>query len=109
MRCSASPVPVDKKSPHSHGRSELWERPDTLRVLEGLLQDVATNVREARNDLELTQEQLAERCGLHVKQIQRVETQKANPTIATLAALALGLQRSVVELLEPGANEGAPD
>lgn len=46
----------------------------------------------------MTQEDLAERCGLFRTYMSRIETGKANPTLNMIHALATSLGVSVVEL-----------
>ena len=55
-------------------------------------------VRNSRTRQHLTQEQLAERCGLSQKFIGEVERGTANPTIETVAQIAQALTIEVVEL-----------
>lgn len=47
----------------------------------------------------LTQEQLAERCGVSQQYISRLEKGKRNPAIVTLYVIAQGLGVSHVELV----------
>lgn len=53
-----------------------------------VLANIAANVRRTRERRGLTQEQLAERCGLNFRYIQRVERGDINLTVVKLAALA---------------------
>jgi len=56
------------------------------------------NLRELRTRRGLTQEGLAERCGLRPSQVSRVETATQAPSLGTLEALAKGLTCSVASL-----------
>lgn len=56
-------------------------------------------LRTARVDAGLTQEETAERCGLSVQHIRRLEGGIANPTVGSLYALAEALDASLPDLL----------
>lgn len=56
-------------------------------------------VKERRQELELTQEQLALRSELHQRWISNVETGKRNPSYGSLRRLAGALDLSASELL----------
>ncbi len=56
-------------------------------------------VKARRQELELTQEQLANETDLHQRWISNVETGKRNPSYASLRRLAAGLDLSASELL----------
>jgi transcriptional regulator with XRE-family HTH domain len=62
--------------------------------------DLGTNLREAREKLELTQEQVAERSGVHATEVSRIEAGKRDPRISTLVKLAGAVQVKPGELLE---------
>lgn len=53
-----------------------------------LLRRIAANVAEARERAGLTQEQLAERCGLHRTEISLIEREGREPRLGTLVKLA---------------------
>ncbi len=55
-----------------------------------------TNLRGARKRLGLTQEQVAERSGVHATEISRIETGKRDPQVSTLERLAKAVE------VEPG-------
>ena len=61
-------------------------------------------VRELRLAQGLTQEDLAEHCGLFRTYMSRIETGAANPTLAMIDALATSLGVPIAELF-PGAQE----
>jgi transcriptional regulator with XRE-family HTH domain len=46
------------------------------------------NLRAARKRLKLTQEQVAERSGVHATEVSRIESGKRDPKISTLERLA---------------------
>jgi transcriptional regulator with XRE-family HTH domain len=56
-------------------------------------------VKARRNELELTQETLANDSGLHQRWISNVENGKRNPSYASLRRLAAGLDLSASELI----------
>ena len=56
-------------------------------------------VKHRREELGLTQEQLANDTDLHQRWISNVETGKRNPSYASLRRLAAGLELPVSELL----------
>jgi transcriptional regulator with XRE-family HTH domain len=56
-------------------------------------------VRTRRNELGLTQEQLANDTDLHQRWISNVETGKRNPSYGSLRRLAAGLKLSAAELI----------
>jgi transcriptional regulator with XRE-family HTH domain len=56
-------------------------------------------VKARREELELTQEQLANDTDLHQRWISNVETGKRNPSYGSLRRLAVGLHLTASELL----------
>ncbi|MCZ7583879.1 MAG: helix-turn-helix transcriptional regulator [Deltaproteobacteria bacterium] len=60
---------------------------------------LATNIREFRKSKNISQEKLAEMCGLHRTYIGSVERGERNVTLGTLEILASALGLSVPELL----------
>ena len=57
-------------------------------------------VRELRMSLGMTQEDLAEHCGLFRTYMSRIETGNANPTLTMIHALAASLHVPVMALFE---------
>ena len=55
-------------------------------------------MRKLRADQGVSQEQLAERAGLHAKYVSRVENRSVNLTLASLVALADALDVDVQQL-----------
>jgi transcriptional regulator with XRE-family HTH domain len=55
--------------------------------------------RERRQELGLTQEQLALKSGLHQRWISNVETGRRNPSLSSLERLATGLDLATSELI----------
>ncbi len=64
-----------------------------------LLQRLSLNVKVLRHSAGLTQEQLAERSGLHLTYIGGLETARRNPTLKTLATLARALSVPITDLV----------
>ena len=55
-------------------------------------------IRELRQAVGLTQEDLADHCGLYRSYMSRIETGKTNPTLTMIHALATSLGVPVAEL-----------
>jgi transcriptional regulator with XRE-family HTH domain len=62
--------------------------------------DLGTNLREARERLGLTQEQVALRSGVHATEVSRIEAGKRDPQVSTLRRLAKALEISPDQLLK---------
>lgn len=60
---------------------------------------VGRNFARLRKESGLTQEQLAERCGVSQQSLSKIEQGKGNPTAVTLYVIAQGLGVSHVELV----------
>lgn len=58
------------------------------------------NLREARLKLELSQEQVAERSGVHATEVSRIEAGKRDPRVSTVERLAKAVERPPGQLLE---------
>ena len=65
-----------------------------------LIKVICANIREVRKINGLTQEELAEKCGLHTTYLAGVERGERNITIQTLEKIAHGLEISPIELLK---------
>ncbi len=66
---------------------------------------LAANIKAYRSEKELSQEELAELCGLHRTYIGSVERQERNVTLSTLEVLSAALGVSVPELLTKQKNK----
>jgi transcriptional regulator with XRE-family HTH domain len=66
-------------------------------------------VKRRREELGLTQEQLANNTDLHQRWISNVETGKRNPSYGSLRRLATGLGLPVSELLQRAERIEAPE
>ena len=73
----------------------LAPRPDDPRV-----GDLGSNLREARTKLGLTQEDVAERSGVHATEVSRIEAGKRDPQVSTLLRLAKAVEVPPGRLLE---------
>jgi transcriptional regulator with XRE-family HTH domain len=62
--------------------------------------DLGSNLRAARGKLGLTQEEVAERSGVHATEISRMEAGKRDPQVSTLLKLARALEVPPGRLLE---------
>lgn len=69
-----------------------------------VLEDLGRRVREVRRERGWTQEEAAERVGLDVRELRRVEAGRVNMTLASLSRLARGLGTTARALLDPPAN-----
>ena len=64
-----------------------------------ILQQFAATVRRRRHELDLTQEELAERAEFHVNFIGGIEGGKRNPSLVSIVQLARALELSPRDLL----------
>jgi transcriptional regulator with XRE-family HTH domain len=58
------------------------------------------NLREARKQLGLSQEQVAERSGVHATEVSRIEAGKRDPRVSTVERLAAAVKVKPGQLLE---------
>lgn len=96
---------ASRKSPHSHGPSEVRTRKDLAPVIKRELKRLGMRLRELREERGLTQEQAAEIMGVHPKSMPRIEGGTANPTVATLVAASVAYKVPLRDLFpeeEPG-------
>jgi len=63
-------------------------------------QVVGKRINELRSKAEISQEVLAERCGIYRTYLSRIESGTANPTLVVLVALAKSLGVTPNELLK---------
>jgi transcriptional regulator with XRE-family HTH domain len=61
---------------------------------------LGANLRDARERLGLTQEQVAERCGVHATEVSRIKAGKRDPRISTLLRLAKAVEVKPGRLLD---------
>lgn len=62
--------------------------------------NLGSNLRDARARLGLTQEQVAERSGVHATEVSRIEAGKRDPKVSTLERLADAIEVPPGRLLE---------
>lgn len=67
--------------------------------------DVGARVRKIREDRRLSLRALAERCGLSVNAISRIERGESSPTVSSLLLLAAGLDIHVKDFFEAGPEQ----
>ncbi len=65
------------------------------------VQSTAKRIRAHRKAAGLTQEAVAEQCGLQVETISRVESGRTTPSLETLLALAEALGCGVADFVDP--------
>lgn len=65
----------------------------------GSQEKLGKNVKKAREQLGLTQEELAEKAGVHVSYISRIERGKVNPSYEVLESIAKTLKIKSSDLL----------
>lgn len=63
--------------------------------------DICTKIRELRKSMKLTQSQFAERVGLSVDSIGKIERGINTPTIDTLYRIASGVKIPIEDLISP--------
>lgn len=71
---------------------------------QSLQRTFGARIRELRLAAELTQDDLAERCGLFRTYLSRIENGTANPTLTMIQALATSLRVGITALFEPPAK-----
>lgn len=76
-----------------------WQVCSNLCWMKKLLKDIGHRVRKTREDLDLTQEQLAERAGLHVSYVGQIERGLREPSLKSLVSVSKALNMGVDELL----------
>jgi transcriptional regulator with XRE-family HTH domain len=62
--------------------------------------DFGENLRAARRRLKLTQEEVAERSGVHATEVSRIEAGKRDPKVSTLLRLAAAVEVPPGQLLD---------
>jgi len=65
---------------------------------------IGGNVRRYRKQSELTQQQLAEKAGVSVELIGRIERSRITPSLSMLARIADSLALSLVDLVDGGGD-----
>ena len=70
--------------------------------------ELASLIRKLRDAGELTQEELAQRCGLNLTTVVNAESGRTSPSLESLERLAAGLNMSLSELIARAEKKG-PD
>ena len=65
-----------------------------------ILDNFGKRVKALRLDKNLTQDQFAEKCGLHKNYIGMVERGERNPSLINIEIIAKGLKISISELMK---------
>ncbi len=68
--------------------------------MDQLVNIVGANIKEIRKQKKLTQEELAEKCGLQTSYLAGVERGDRNITLQTLEKISVGLEVNAKELFE---------
>jgi DNA-binding XRE family transcriptional regulator len=89
-------------SPFSHGRSEYWNRPLVARAIAKEQRRLGLRLRHLREQAGLTQQEAAERAGLHPVAVTRLENGKQNATLSTLVCLASAYRVPLNDLFTDG-------
>jgi transcriptional regulator with XRE-family HTH domain len=79
--------------------SLLWlSRSSALTII--AVGKLGPNLRAARLRLELSQEQVSERSGVHATEVSRIEAGKRDPRVSTVERLARAVEMKPGQLLE---------
>lgn len=70
--------------------------------MEDVRKILAGNIKAARNRLNLSQEELADRAGIDRTYVSGIERQVRNPTITVVAKFAEALETTTAALLDAG-------
>jgi transcriptional regulator with XRE-family HTH domain len=62
--------------------------------------NLGPNLRKARLELEMSQEQVADRSGVHATEVSRIEAGKRDPRVSTVERLAKAVKMRPGQLLE---------
>jgi len=65
-----------------------------------LLNQLAHKIKKRRNELNISQEKLAEKCNFDRTYISLLERAKRNPSYLSLVKLCIGLEIEITELLK---------
>jgi transcriptional regulator with XRE-family HTH domain len=94
-----------RKSPHSHGRSEVRTRKDLAPAIRRTLKRLGSRLRDLRVERGLSQEEAAEAMGIHPKSMPRLEGGTTNPTLATLVAASVAYKVPLRDLFPESEEE----
>jgi len=74
---------------------------------EVLLKQLAKKIKKRRNELNISQEKLAEKCDFDRTYISLLERAKRNPSYLSLLKLCVGLELELIELLKEELPNGS--
>jgi len=74
---------------------------------EVLLNQLAKKIKKRRNELNISQEKLAEKCDFDRTYISLLERAKRNPSYLSLLKLCVGLELELIELLKEELPNGS--
>jgi ribosome-binding protein aMBF1 (putative translation factor) len=86
-------IPNNNRGKHMVTKAK---KPRSKRDIKAL---VGVQVRRLRKEKGISQQELADKCGIFRTYLSRVENGDANPTVTVLAALAVSLNVSIGELI----------
>jgi transcriptional regulator with XRE-family HTH domain len=69
-------------------------------MTENILNLFGARIKQLRQNLNLTQEQFAQKCGLHKNYIGMIERGERNPSLINIEILAKGLEISISDLMK---------
>ena len=95
-------------SPHHSNRSEISRRNETDPRYAQERRRLGLRLRQLRDDLKLTQEQAAEKIGMHPIHLGRIEGGSENVTLATLIAISHAYRLPIKALFDDAAHESVP-
>ena len=82
----------------------LASSPDTFRMSSGKQDPISSRfgraVRQSRDDLGISQEELAARCSLHRTYLAGIESGNRNPSLKSIVRLATGLGTTASQLFQ---------
>jgi DNA-binding XRE family transcriptional regulator len=93
-------VSMDVLSKATRPRASNCTRVKRLKRGAAQAAEFGERVRECRQKLDLSQEKLAERCGLHRTYIGHLERGEVNPTLYNILLVAHGLEVDAGKLIE---------
>lgn len=97
-------------SSYTHGKSERRQKPGVEKAAAEALAKLGKRLKYLRgNRCGLSQDEAAERAGLHPNALSRIESGKQNVTLLTLVALALAYGVTVEALFDRKVKAISPD
>lgn len=75
------------------------------KAVAALIASVGVNVARLRKARGMTLSEVSQRSGLHLRHVQKLEAGQLNATLQTLGRLAVALEVTVPEIVNPTAEE----